>query len=1105
MNLVSNLHPPLCDRDWSFIPILFLCIPLAQKLIGRAIVLMSIIIAGNRWHIDCFRCHNCGTLLDSDANLLLLGDGSLICNDCTYSCSSCGHKIEDLAILTGDQAFCGPCFKCRNCKKRIENLRYARTSQGIFCMDCHESLMARRRKRSARNANQRQKVPSSSIQLDKSLPSLPATVMPQDAASPDVDTPMSEPYSDSTYEVHPRSKTDPRKPSKNEPSDGSPVPQAATPGRYNLLYELEYEQFRLISTVDNLILPSSTYQSNPSSTYHSNRQSAVSHKSEISGAEFLIPVAFDPNEEKQSPSVNPIVSDDRPKDYFSHGRSGNSRKDAIAQENAGDREEIVQSQEHASPHIAYQEKGRPSVNEDPVKGSRKVSTESEESTTAVSPSTSSDRIHQQVANARTPHGESERERFQLQDVPKAKGSSRTSKTESAPTPRENTPSPETASSSDGQSTASFPPKDASKSGSTMAQRGIDLDTSSPRPSLESRTRAADSVRPVPSPKVAEMQYPPKRGDSLDNKLQHGIQRKEVGASRNTTNNTAQDVVDLTVTPDSNSPGGKKTSKSKGVDSSAGAVTPQTRTDSMVGGSKTTFTSPRTAPPPPENRNRHNRNESISTLQSEPPRVSDVGASPGMLRYSAGGDFTMEEDMARILGNEDPQSQESFLRRVSNSVRHGRSFSDKGSRMSRDHKWPRSPANGSPYGQDINSPTAASPEQHRDEVAWYKNELRKERQKSLEKDQKISELETSLTASASIKQVNTELREKRSTMVVLDAQKEIVVRELEVLTEHIAAEKKTNAPLDLSKMSNSVLREFAEAVQKLKESFAPQIEDLIQQRNDLVEELANLTRQKEKSFQEFETLSLKNAQLADLNNQLVSQVQELYKATTTTADSNGRAAPNGLGIYSHQKDKSNVSVEGRDLRAPAHDSSLSTPNAIIHQEEAEPATVVPGPQVVSIRKGGQARKFNWKKGQNVAKGVTKGLKGAFSSNQRDVQLAEGQPYGAIPPTHDGGSGSGSAQRSQSQDPRGFGFFGNQKHKPAQYKVPPSNGGSPAVPENPSGMFTLFYYFFVSFLLCIYLTFNLALFGTELELRLEYEKCPVPGIVMRSIEQVELRGQ
>ena len=782
----------------------------------------------------------------------------------------------------------------------------------------------------------------------------------------------------------------------------------------------------------------------------------------------MIPVAFDPTPpERQSPHVNPSAADERSRDYFNHTKSSNSSKktSGVRHGDLADREEPEQPQEIPSPHIAYQEKGRSSANDDSSKGATRQVSGSDNSTAAVSPSTSLDRIRQQTVvspSAQKSHNErGSEEKFKLQDVPKGRNSRQNSKTEGAPTPREETPSPETSNSGDAQSTASPSTNDASKASSATHQRVIDQETpttASPRPSQESRIKAAEPTKPIPSPKLAEMQYPPKRGDSLDNKIQHTIQRKEIGSTRSPVVDTAPSTP---TPPNSNSPnlnGGKPVSKSKeasqakGVESSPPAATPQPRIDSAAGSSKPTFASPRAAPPPPpEHRHHHNRGESISTLQSEPPRAADLGVAPGVLRYSAGGDFTMEEDMARILGNDDLQNQESFLRRVSNSVRHGRSFSDKGSRMSKEHKWPRSPANGSSYGNEVGSPT--SPE-HRDEVAWFKNELRKERQKLSEKDQKISELETALSTTVSIKQVNTELREKRSTMVVLDAQKEIVLRELEVLTEHIAAEKKSGAPLDLGKMSNSVLREFAEAVQRLKESFAPQVEDLIQQRNDLVEEVANLARQKDKSFQEFEQLSLKNAQLADLNNQLVSQIQELYKANTA-GDSNGRSAPNGLGIYSHSKDKSRTSVEGRERRPSTHDL-LSNSNANIQQEEAEPATVVPGPQVVSIRKGGQAKKFNWKRGQNVAKGVTKGLKGAFSSNeqknQRDGQFAEGQPYGSISLPHDGGaSGSGSTPRSHNQDParQGFGFFGNQKNKQPQWKAP-SNDSSPALVENPTGM-------------------------------------------------------
>ena len=98
-------------------------------------------LADNRWHIDCFRCTTCSIILDPDEYHHFLDDGSLACNGCTYSCSVCNNNIENLAILIGDQAFCSICFKCRNCKKRIEGLKYARTSRGISCMECHELLM----------------------------------------------------------------------------------------------------------------------------------------------------------------------------------------------------------------------------------------------------------------------------------------------------------------------------------------------------------------------------------------------------------------------------------------------------------------------------------------------------------------------------------------------------------------------------------------------------------------------------------------------------------------------------------------------------------------------------------------------------------------------------------------------------------------------------------------------------------------------------------------------------------------------------------------------------------------------------------------------------
>ncbi|KAK6428849.1 Rho-type gtpase-activating protein [Oleoguttula sp. CCFEE 5521] len=209
-------------------------------------------LAGNRWHIDCFRCNTCGTLLDSDANLLLLGDGSLICNNCTYSCNACGNKIEDLAILTGDQAFCASCFRCRNCKRKIENLRYARTSQGIFCMSCHESLMARRRKKS--KGTPRPSAPSatrSGSAIEKALPSLPPGAAPEAAFSPESETPPMETYTATTNASSPPPRA--LRPTKDGPTDKfkrdvSPMSDEARRGGFTCAQWLK----RYLSMADTL-------------------------------------------------------------------------------------------------------------------------------------------------------------------------------------------------------------------------------------------------------------------------------------------------------------------------------------------------------------------------------------------------------------------------------------------------------------------------------------------------------------------------------------------------------------------------------------------------------------------------------------------------------------------------------------------------------------------------------------------------------------------------------------------------------------------------------------------------------------------------------------
>ncbi|EGE86640.1 hypothetical protein BDDG_09587 [Blastomyces dermatitidis ATCC 18188] len=1008
-------------------------------------------LAGKRWHIDCFRCNTCGTFLDSDANLLLLGDGSLICNNCTYSCSSCGNKIEDLAILTGDQAFCATCFKCRNCKRKIENLRYARTSQGIFCMDCHESLMARRRKRSARG--QRQKVPN--VQLDKSLPSLPPTVAPNNGLA-ELDTPSVDPYFEAPVELpssHPRSEVR-RSYMGNDANVESPESKPVNQ--------------------DNLILPASTYKSN--------RHSAISHKSNASGGEeFLIPVAFDPTPSgPHSPNPLSATSNGPLPDYFGQDAPRDSSKKQPV-----DRPGYLQDPSHSGASSEqpspYQEK-RPAELDS---HKRQASTENSNTSIQASSSNNNDNIRQQsIVQKQTGFGadmQGRTDKFKLQDVPKGRksgGSGNASLSDLSLTARVEFPANDDIAMSP-------PPRDSARS-AKETPIASELDSTPSRFLQESRSKengTAELSRPG-------MQYPPKRGDSLEAKLHQSLQKKEMQPTMKPTPPTSSRTNDATPPTSSNffpsPPTADRSSDAKSSKASESTVSKRA-SDTLAPGStpsphKRTASVNVSKQKPSGHRRSHSRHESVNTLHSEGHREADAGGSP-LLRYSGAGDFSLDEDMARILGSEDLQNQESFLKRVSNSVRHGRSFSDKGARLSKEQKWPKSPSTASNHANDMSSPNTSSPE-HRDQLAWYKNELQRERQKIIEKDQRISELEASLNSSTNIKQVNTELREKRSTMVFLEAQKEIVMRELEVLTEHIKAEKQSGTAVDIGKLNKAVLRDFAQSVQRLKDTFAPQIEELIKKRNDILEELSSLGRMKDKSFQEFEQLSLKNSQLAELNNELVHQIQGIYKANTNSIGEGGRKAPNGLGIYSHQKDTSVASIEGREPR-PSNDLHVSTSNT--QSEDAEHPALLQGPQVVSIRKG-QVRKFNWKKGgQHVAKGVTKGLKGAFNYaegkyQQREGHFTETAPYGSI--SSQGGVEGPSRAQMQESSRQGFGFFGNQKAKPGGIWKAPSTDSTMGLVEVNNN--------------------TNALFGCDLEQRIEVEKCVIPGIVTRCIEEVELRG-
>jgi len=1005
--------------------------------------------AGNRWHLDCFRCNTCNTLLDSDANLLLLGDGSLICNNCTYSCSACGNKIEDLAILTGDQAFCATCFRCRNCKRKIENLRYARTSHGIFCMNCHESLMARRRKKSkaAAQAKAREK-DSSPMITDKSLPALPPNAVPPGGFS----TERATPDSDTPTELSPRPRAAYNEPSSRSSSRPDRSPERAADSSKEL----------------SLAPPPQSYRNNRNSTIMSGELS----NGDSDG--FFIPVALDPSPAlsvtPQSISETFTEASRKNKEYFPPPPPRSS---------AAPSEKKVDSQA-STPHIAFQaqDKGR-QVSSDyespqppPERPSRKLSKRTDRNgNPRPSPGAGDER---KMSNGKVLVSDE----FKLQEAPKSKklvshrSNSLGSNSIESPGAKGPNGSQQRHNASPSAGLTESPP-----------MLGPPDRSATPRSSQDLRLREESEVRPSLDSHGSGGQ-----SDGLGGKP---VMRKELppSASRNRESNpypiSMQDEAYLRhqlVNGKSFGSGQSGSDASDSVPSRPGM--PETKlTD--------TYMQPR-APPVPPSQMATQQASSSNDAGTEPKQ------SPKLPRWSAGGDFSMDEDMARILGTDEGSS--SILRRVSNAVRHGRNNSmetgnsharishsrsvSETTRGTASPRWPRTPIAEDPSGgpaHDISSPLSISGGGGgggaQDDPAYLKRQLRNS-------ELRVAELERQFNTEKDLKNLNKRLMEKRKTVSVLDTQTEIMIRQIEVLAGYVERAKKTNEPLDVRDLEDSAIKEFVQKLDRVKQGMTSAIEQLHAERDGLVEEKNQAVADRDRALLEFEQLSSKNAQLADLNNDLTHQIQERFKSQINTVD---LRSPNGLGIYSHSKGVSSASVNHIDASSYQASTMVGT--------DAEDPGVVEGPTVVNIRKG-QVKKFNWKKGSSkVAHNITKGINRAAvafqqqEQNNRQFQGLTGDSIGlpynmtvsqveapVTPQNPLGGPNRIPTDNSR----QGFGFFGKKVNTmPKSMSVP--NISTPTVAEAPS-----------------------TLFGSDLVERADYERRQIPSVVTRCIEEVELRG-
>jgi Rho-type GTPase-activating protein 1/2 len=849
-------------------------------------------------------------------------------------------------------------------------------------MNCYESLTQKRRKH-------RNKPRQPTHTLNKALPEPPRQEVPQSSFSSDG---LSTPTAESEKSTDPSSKYS----STSRTLTGSSRPDSNLSREMSMgslndgkgMQDLHLPRINFNIPIDGLTLPASTYQGSNATTptLSSQNMSASIYDPVNDLADGLfVPLVLDPTPASgTSPNANalefPESARDHEKsnsrDYPPRGLSSQSRpsRDYLHEGQDDSRSSSTERRAGLNPHIASLEKSRQSSDHiADVSRKRGPSAATSPRATDASPS---------------PYTSSHNE-FRLQDAPKSK----------KPESRGGDVRSPVTSPSEGNSRNITP----------------QIDSSNPMSPADEKPKEPFATNGSKSQRENTQMSRPKRGDSLG--ASSSITRKEVSggalqniaefgherkASSNSARHNSEANGGMTISKPMESPG-----IAKSIYDTSGATPGSGR----GGASVTTpeaFIAPRHAPVPPP---QHRPSGSNGTSTSGEREI----ASPG---HAA----------------ENGESYEGVLRKMSNAMRgHARSVSDKviPSPRSQRPPWPRSPLNGS---MDLGTPTSPG---SREENILLRGQLLRAQQRITELETEKNSLQGIVNGSPEMKQVNTALKEKRSTMAVLDTQREIIARELEAMTEHLHKAKDSNNPLDMSAFESGVLADFTSSMKKLKESLTSEIEGLMQQRSELTHEISNLIQMKDKGFTEYENLSNRNIQLTQHNNELIQSIQELMKANKQP---NG-LGPNGLGLYigsgpvsapsSGPILKEKTEITGSDLKQLMLDSNTS----FSHDNEQD-AAVITTPHVVKLKqqKPNMLRKGGFGK-------TLKGIRGALMADRPErapTYPTEGTPYSQHQDT------SGGAVKSSSESKNKFGgFFGSDRNGTKHLRTMQNNSSNPSL--------------------------------------------------------------
>lgn len=203
------------------------------------------------------------------------------------------------------------------------------------------------------------------------------------------------------------------------------------------------------------------------------------------------------------------------------------------------------------------------------------------------------------------------------------------------------------------------------------------------------------------------------------------------------------------------------------------------------------------------------------------------------------------------------------------------------------------------------------------------------------------------------------------------------------------------PLSMEELKSDLIRGVTRELEDLKATLKTEIQRLVTQRDQLVEEVNMFAHTREQTIQDTEQLNLKNAQLADLNNELTRRIQGQFKANKAPVNGLGIFTGNPMDILESMKGSSeekrpptantssaSMSMSSISIPIPVQDyqqqplqhqptQQLQSSQSHLHANDG--AEVLVAQKVTTLKNGAQPKKTFWKKGSaSIMKGAGKGF-------------------------------------------------------------------------------------------------------------------------------------